>query len=455
MPFRQGLISYARYRVSSGQRASLDTASIDTLIDALAGGALRPPSVGAPPEIQAGWCAGQHVFDETFDRETMQFGNTLCFGMRIDTNRIPAEIRRAYRVMAEQEAAKARAGASTDGVPFLNRAEKQAARDDAEDRCHRELAEGRFRSSKMAPVLWDLDRQVLFAPTFSDARQGALMELFRATIDASLEPMSSGALASELLCARGLTRDYEDAKPSAFTAPPPNAHDGDEVEGDVRTPTVPWVFAGPEPKDFLGNEFLIWLWWSSEVEGGLFERGDGGGARSIAVALDRVLDMDCAWDATGKQTLRADGPTRLPEARKALRFGKWPRKVGLIVAAQGEQWELTLQGDRLAVTGLKIPKPEGDHRPATPREEVERRIESHAAVDRAVVELFEIFLESRFDGSWSTTREEIATWMKAEGRSQRNRCAAEDDRARDAGSARRDGVEIEVKRNGSLKPTSV
>jgi hypothetical protein len=62
--------------------------------------------------------------------------------------------------------------------------------------------------------------------------------------------------------------------------------------------------------------------------------------------------MQCAWDATGKQTLTAAGPSRLPEARCGLQHGKWPRKAGLILAAGGDQFEMTLQADRFQLTGV-------------------------------------------------------------------------------------------------------
>ena len=31
--------------------------------------------------------------------------------------------------------------------------------------------------------------------------------------------------------------------------------------GDSQWPDYPWVVKGSEPRDFLGNEFLLWLWW--------------------------------------------------------------------------------------------------------------------------------------------------------------------------------------------------
>ncbi len=46
----------------------------------------------------------------------------------------------------------------------------------------------------------------------------------------------------------------------------------------------------------------------------------------------------------------------MPEAFRALQSGKLPRKAGLILVRHGAQYELTLQAETLAVSGLALPK---------------------------------------------------------------------------------------------------
>lgn len=399
MPFRSGSVAYARFRLVG----DVPTEANEALFDTLAAHTVQPPTIGAPPETIAGWCAGRHVFDVSFDADTMLFGRHLLLGMRLDTNRVPGELKRAYRAMAES------AFTLNSPTGVLSRSERQAAKEEAEARCRQELAEGRHRASKLVPVWWDLDRQLLFAPCFSDASVSALNTLLFDSFGASLEVCSAGAIAHDWLSVKGLSRDYDDVRPSRFTPPPPHARSEDGR--DLTTPAVPWAFAGPEPKDFLGNEFLIWLWWMIEAEEGLIDTGEG----EIAVVIDAMLDMDCAWDAAGKQSLRADGPTRLPEARKGLEFGKWPRKAGLLLSHRGEQWSLALQADRFLATGVKLPRPEGKEAPTSLREEIEQRLVSLEGVDRALLALYHAFLRRRFDaGSWNAERERLSRWIKGE-----------------------------------------
>ncbi|MHC4947524.1 MAG: hypothetical protein ACYTG1_04595 [Planctomycetota bacterium] len=394
MPFTSGTVSYARFRVVGGP-----TAVTTDLLDELTAHVLAPPDpdggAGPVPEIQAGWVGGRHIYDEAFEPAEVVYGGHLLLGMRVDTNRVPAEVRRAHRVMATAARTPGRDGAAD-------------ARDDLDRRCREEVASGRHRRSRLIPVWWDVEGGVLCAPVFSDAGGATLRELMRQTFDADLEPVSAGGLARAALEARGRTRDYDDLMPSSFTPPPLAGGDTDGGRADAggALPAVPWSVGGPEPKDFLGNEFLLWLWWRSEGSGQI-DAGPGVGA--VAVAIDRTLDMECAWEVTGRQMLRASGPARLPEAGKALQIGKWPRKAGLLVAVDGEGWTLTFQADRFLVTGARLPRP--SETPASPREDVEARLASLVAMDRALTGLFRAFLEVRTSDAWSDERSRLRAWI--------------------------------------------
>lgn len=380
MPFRRNAVSYARFHVEGGPAAVAAE-----VIEALQGHVLTPPSVGAPPEIQAGWVAGRHVFDEDFHPEAILFGDQVLFGMRLDRNRVPAEIRRAYFAMAGTE--------------------RRDASAHVDEQCRKELATGRHRQTRLVPVLWHVTRHVLLAPVFSDVVGQTLRDLFSDTFDARLDPLSAGAMAAASLTARGSSRDYEDLTPSPFTAPPAAARS--EEERSVEVPGVPWSPAGPEPKDFLGNEFLMWLWARTELDDAMVDTSAG----AVGIAIDKALDMDCAWNVTGKQTLRADAPTRLPEAGAALGLGKWPRKIGLIVAgAGGDEWTLTLQGDRFNVIGARVPAPPDP--PESARELTEHRVASVEALDRTLVALFEAFLAARTGGTWTAERDRMRRWIR-------------------------------------------
>lgn len=433
MPFRSGPVSYARFRVvESGDAASSGARSVSTIIETLAGGALRPGAIGEPQPSEFGFCAGRHVFDLDFDPDSNVVGESILFGMRIDTNKVPAEIKRAYRAMAETTYLED----SSTGI--LSRREKQAAKEDAEERCRQELAEGRYRRSKMVEVLWDRRRNVVLAPLFSDAAVQGLRDLFFNAFDLRLQPLSSGTLAYEILSSQGKLRDYEDLRPSIFGPRPsgtPSLREGsigtsslregphhaerggtndesweEDDRKDRDRPHVPWAHTSPEASDFIGNEFLMWLWWLTETDA----ENVSDAFSEILFAIDRQLDMECAWELTGKQTLHASGPGRSPEARTGLRQGKWPRKAGMIVAARGESFEAAFQADRFILSGIKLPRPEEEAK--SQREDLEHRLAMLELLDDAMLSAYRAFLGVRASGAWNATRERIAHWIAGRGR---------------------------------------
>ena len=75
--------------------------------------------------------------------------------------------------------------------------------------------------------------------------------------------------------------------------------------------------------------------------------------------LARTLTLECPRGQTGKETIPSDGPTRLPEARRAIQAGKLPRKAGLILVRHDNQYELTLQAETLAVSGASCRRRRG------------------------------------------------------------------------------------------------
>lgn len=405
MPFRSGSVSYARFQVSGASTAAPSTVD-EALLEQLAEHVARAPEVGVPPEVHAGWCAGRHVLDEGFDWETCGFGSSLLAGIRIDVNRVPAELRRAYVAMAEGEhVARSMSAGGGRERGFLGRAEKRAARDEADRRCNEELASGRHRRSSMVPLLWDIPRGAVLAPLNGERSRTQARDLFASSLQLGLHSRSAGSLAWDLLSVHGRASELDDLRPASFT-PPPAERSGDGERRIGAVPEVPWAAAGTEAKDFVGNEFLLWLWWIAETQEGLVTTSEG----EMALVIERVIDLDCAWGVTGKTSLRGDAPTLLPEAAKALLHGKWPRRAGILLAGpSGHSWGFTLQADKFAVSGASLPDVD-DAR--SEREVVEQRVERLLEFDRALLATYDLFLRQRTGREWATLREQISEWIR-------------------------------------------
>jgi len=413
MPFDSGRVTFTRFHVTGDAPSHVD----DAFLSILAESRFRESEFGAPDEVEAGFTTGVHLFDTQFTYQKNGYGtpgNGLAlFALRMDTNKVPADIKKAYKVMNELAAA---AGNPTG---FPSKSEKREARETANEQVREELASGKYRKSKIVPVLWDFANQTLYCGAAGTTVIEHLSRMMRNAFAVELDNLSAGVLAGNLIKATGKTRDYEDLQPSAFTPPPTDTpapgkasrlseDDDGPAFGNNALPVLPWIAKSVDLKDYLGNEFLMWLWWHGERDRDTptIKTEDAG---DVFVALDKALDMDCAWDLTGKQTLRGDNPTKLPEAADALRTGKWPRKVALILADAEHQWELNLQGDQFVVSGAALPDIEDVE---NARELLERRLELIIALSDTLNALYATFLTRRAAGPWKTDRDAIKSWIK-------------------------------------------
>ncbi len=385
MGFASGSVSFRRFAVVGDQPEQID----QDLLDKLSEHALRITEDGVPEEAEYGWSGGRHILDGNFTFENNVFADALFFALRIDTNKVPGDLKRAYTMMEEE------ATAASNPSGFISKNQKRDVRDIVRRKLDDELRTGRFRRSKLMPIVWDLPSQTLYCSANGKALE-QLMELFERTFGLTLTPLSAGSLGLRMLQPKGRRRDYEDLRPTRFV------HGAD---GESQYPEYPWVAKGPEPKDFLGNEFLLWLWHQAEVGDGSIRAGS---KSEISILFDRSLDLDCAYGQSGKDTLRGTGPTRMPEARDALRTGKLPRKAGLVLDSDNMQYTLTFNPETFAVGAARLPDVEEAE---TPRVVFEERISLLRDLCGVLDALFESFLASRASSSWEGQTSSVRRWI--------------------------------------------
>lgn len=158
---------------------------------------------------------------------------------------------------------------------------------------------------------------------------------------------------------------------------------------------------------FLGEEFLTWLWFRLETDGGDFELAD---ARTASVSLDDFLAFAPSEDDETEQTLRKGLPSRSAEARAGLRNGRRVRRMKLIVAIGDREWSLTVEGPTLNLQGVKLPP---DPEDVGSREELAaERAAAFFEIRDVVATLYRRFLDERLrDDYKATAGEEQAQWM--------------------------------------------
>ncbi len=383
MGFFSGRVSFARYKVSGASPGLFGPDHLERL-EAYAVGKGR---VAASDGVEVGWTAGGHIFDTRFDLAKNVLNDALHFAFRVDQQKIPSDLMRAY-VAVELEAA-----ASTNPSGRVSARQKREARDAARDRLEQEAKDGRFLKRKAYEVLWDAPSHELLVGTTSMGVVDRLATHFEQTFGLKLEPLTAGKLAFHLAEVRQQTRGVDDATLAAFI---PGVTPGELSWSPDET-----------SRDFLGNEFLLWLWFQLDSESDTIALADGS---EVAVMLARTLALECPRGQTGKESIQSDGPTRLPEARRAIQAGKLPRKVGLTMVRHDQQYELAIAAETLAVSGAKLPAPEGN--------EERVRHEERVALLRGLLEtldlLFDVFGRVRLSEEWPKELARVQKWLQRE-----------------------------------------
>ena len=385
MGFLNGSVTYTRYRV--GGESPLPFA--EEILEQAARHAIGRHVAAEPTSgVTFGWAGGDHLLDVAFALEKNVINDALHLALRIDTDKVPGALLRAYTKIETD------ARARTNSTGFPTKSQRAEAKEAARIRAEVEAADGRFRRLAHYPVLWDGRDNIVYAGASSAAVLDRLPTLFRETFDRTLEPITAGSLANSLTEARGDKAGPEAFRPVGF------------VGDDSNAGTVAWAGGDATSQDFLGNEFLLWLWHTLQDRGDTVALPDGSDA---TVMLAKTLTLDCPRGETGRDCLTDTGPTRLPEAFRALQAGKLPRKAGLIVVRHGAQYELTLAAETLAVSGANLPKAEG----ASGREAQVARVDSLRHLVETLDLLYDAFARRRSGPEWGHELGRIRHWLRA------------------------------------------
>jgi hypothetical protein len=387
MGFYSGRVSFLRFKVNGPAPRLFDQEHLDRLADRQAG----RQRIASADGVETGWTAGEHILDTDFQLEKNIINDTLTFDLRVDTDKIPADLLRAYYAVE----LKALTRKNPSGLPSAK--QKREAKESARERLELEAKDGRYRKRKCIPVLWDrLSNEVLFGAT-SIAQVDRLCSLFEQTFGVEIACVTAGQRAYSLAELHSRTRMVDDSAPSAF------------VPG-VTPADVAWI-ADESSRDFIGNEFLLWLWYHTDVASDTIKLADGS---EVTLMLARTLTLECPRGQTGYETISSEGPTRLPEARRAIQSGKLPRKVGLTLVRHAEQYELALHAETLAVAGGKLPAPDESIT------EARAKLDERATQIRNLIEtldlLYDAFGQKRFGSEWESELVGMQKWLKREER---------------------------------------
>ncbi len=387
MGFFTGRVTFARFLVKGRSPGIFG----EDYLERLRTHTIGKQRIASSDGVEVGWSGGEHILDTTFDLAKNIVNDTMHFSLRVDAVKIPTDLLRAYAAIELQ----ALASKNPSGRPS-NR-QRREARDAARQRIEAEASDGRYLKRKAYPILWDAQSNELLVGSTSWTVIERLATLFEHTFGVGFEPLSAGVQAYRLAESRGQARGVDDATPAPFL--PFSAGE------------VAWVL-DETSRDFLGNEYLLWLWYALETGGDEIALSDG---TTATVMLANSLALECPRGQTGKESITHEGPSRLPEARRAIQSGKLPRKTGLIVNRHDMQYDFTLHAETLAVGSARLPAPEASEERA--------RLEERVTQIRHLVEtldlLYDAFGQKRASDDWSKELARMQKWLQREERNGR------------------------------------
>ncbi len=153
---------------------------------------------------------------------------------------------------------------------------------------------------------------------------------------------------------------------------------------------------------FVGREFLLWIWFESEI----YETNlRAFGKDPIAIWLETNLTLVSEAEET---RVKSAMPGATPEAKQALRQGKLPKTAKLRAVLNQNEYEWGFKADELAISGLKVPGVLKSKEDA--HEALYERMMLRADLEEHWVALYKDFLALRLHEAWESV---VTPSMKA------------------------------------------
>jgi hypothetical protein len=142
-----------------------------------------------------------------------------------------------------------------------------------------------------------------------------------------------------------------------------------------------------EKRRFVGREFLLWLWFESELFDATLSTREHG---PFGLWLEKRLVL-----SEGKESTRITAPTPGTgrEAKEALLRGQLPESAGIRVAWRDDETSFLFKAETLAVAGLRLQTVLGKEEPNELLEEMLGNKGKKPKVQKAPDDQYEVFYE--------------------------------------------------------------
>ena len=315
-------------------------------------------------EPQIGWVSGRHLLERRIDDETAFMGGYIYLYLRTAQRKVPAALLRAEARMEELAHMK------VSGNPDLPRKLKREIKET--------IIENRLPQMVPTisgiPIVIDQTDNTIYAGATSVRQIDTLLEYFNATLKVAPIQLTAEEL---MLEAKLNPRNYEGI----------SLADGN---GDESSP---------------GRDFLTWLWYFSEEEGG---EVDVKGYEKFSMMIDGPLSFISDGEGSFETVVRKGNPLRSAEARAALNVGKKLKKAKIVFCRADEVWSTSFDADNFTFSSLSLP--EGEEMDIASR--FAERINNVHIFKLVFKSFFQHFINQTKDADWPVKLDKIRNWIK-------------------------------------------
>ena len=315
-------------------------------------------------EPQIGWVSGRHLLERRIDDETAFLGGYIYLNLRTAERKVPAALLKAESRMEELAYMKASGNAD---IPKKVRKEIKET-----------ILENRMPQMVPAisgiPIVIDQTDNTVFAGATSVRQIDTLLGFFNDTL--KIAPIQ--ITAEEIMLEKKLNpRDFEGIS---------------LVEGNT--------------EDYSpGRDFLTWLWYFSEEEGG---EVDVKGYEKFSMMIDGPLSFIADGEGALETVVRKGNPLKSAEARAALNVGKKLKKAKLVFCRADEIWTAGFDADNFNFSSVSLP--EGEEMDYASR--FAERV-SNIHIFKAVFNsYYNRFIDQTKDTDWPLKLDKIRKWIK-------------------------------------------
>jgi recombination associated protein RdgC len=318
-------------------------------------------------EPQIGWVGGRHLLETQIDESTAVCGGMIYLNLRKAERKIPASLLKAVCKRDEQnymhENQVARVPANT--------------RKDIKEKTIETYLHQTPPSLTGIPMVIDPASKTLYLGTVSTAQIDLFIEYFVKTI--GIEPLQ-------------INPEYYLAKNFQVTPDElPNVMFSEQGDGEVTT----------------GRDFLTWLWYFSEQEGGGLIKVEPYG--EFAFYIQGPLTFAAASETRGavENTLKNGDPLRAAEAQTALTVGKKLKKAKFAIERGNQVWMGNIDADVFSFSGFSLPEGEELDFDSVFAE----RINNLEIFRTVMAACFKLFVDTLLSGKWGDEERKILQWV--------------------------------------------